>query len=307
MARIYNNVTEIIGKTPLVSLAGYVESIGLTGRILGKLEYMNPAGSAKDRAALYMINEAVKNGLLREGGLIVEPTSGNTGIGLAAIAAARGYRVILTMPETMSIERRKLLAAYGAEIVLTEGTKGMSGAIAKAKEIVAENPGAWMPSQFDNHANPMAHEYTTGPEIWADAGGAFEYFVSAVGTGGTVSGVGAYFKMVNPYLQVIGVEPAASPVISGGQAGPHKIQGIGAGFIPGNLNMDVIDEIITVSDEAAFAAARTLAKTDGLLVGISSGAAITAAAEILKRDPGASVVALLPDTGERYLSTELFD
>jgi len=307
MARIYNSVTEIIGKTPLVSLAGYVEAMGLQGRILGKLEYMNPAGSAKDRAALYMINEAVKNGLLAKGGLIVEPTSGNTGIGLAAIAAARGYRVVLTMPETMSIERRKLLAAYGAEIVLTDGSKGMSGAIEKAKEIVAANPGAWMPSQFDNPANPMAHEYTTGPEIWADAGGAFEYFVSAAGTGGTVSGVGAYLKMVNPYIRTVAVEPAASPVISGGQAGPHKIQGIGAGFIPKNLNTDVIDEIITVSDGDALSSARMLAKTDGILVGISSGAALAAAALILKQDPGASVVAVLPDTGERYLSTELFD
>lgn len=306
--RIYQDITQLIGRTPLMELLNYEREHQLNAKILAKLEYFNPAGSVKDRVAAAMIDEAEKSGRLKPGAVLIEPTSGNTGIGLAAVAAARGYRVILTMPETMSVERRNLLKAYGAQIVLTEGARGMSGAIAKAEELAAQTPGSIIPSQFTNPANPQAHIATTGPEIWEDTDGKVDYFVAGVGTGGTVTGVGQYLKSQNPNVKVVAVEPSDSPVLSGGKAGPHKIQGIGAGFVPEILDTSVYDEIILVAAEDAFEAGRTLARHEGVLVGISSGAAVWAAAQIAKRpeNAGKNIVVLLPDTGERYLSTPMF-
>ena len=308
MARIFEDITQLVGKTPLVKVKNYSEGKNLAATILVKLEYLNPAGSVKDRIAKAMIEDAEKKGLLKEGSVIIEPTSGNTGIGLAAIAAARGYRAIFTMPETMSVERRNLLKAYGAEIVLTEGAKGMKGAIAKADELVKEIPGAFIPGQFTNPANPAAHKATTGPEIWNDTDGKVDYFVAGVGTGGTLSGTGEYLKSKNPAVKVVAVEPESSPVLSKGVAGPHKIQGIGAGFVPETLNTGIYDEIIAVSNDDAFATGKEIARKDGILVGISSGAALYAATQIAKRpeNKGKTIVVLLPDTGDRYLSTPLF-
>jgi cysteine synthase A len=308
MAGIYRSLTELIGKTPLMEIENYGREVGAAARILAKLEYYNPAGSVKDRIVRSMLEDAEAKGLIRPGDTIIEPTSGNTGIGLAAVAAAKGYRVVLTMPETMSAERRNLLKAYGAKLVLTEGAKGMNGAIEKAKQLAAETKGAFMPGQFDNPANPAAHRRTTGPEIWEDTKGAVDIFVAGVGTGGTVSGTGEFLKSKKPKVQIIAVEPAGSPVLSGGKAGPHAIQGIGAGFVPGVLDQAVLDEVFKVENEQAFAAAKALAKTEGLLVGISSGAALFAAGEVAKRpeNEAKTIVALLPDTGERYLSTPLF-
>ena len=308
MAKIMNSITELIGKTPLLRLNRYGAQIGAKAVLLAKLEYFNPAGSVKDRIALAMINDAENKGVLKPGAVIVEPTSGNTGIGLAAVAAARGYRVILTMPETMSIERRTLLTAYGAELVLTEGAKGMTGAIEKAAQLAREIPNAIVLGQFVNLANPAAHRATTGPEIWADTDGAVDIFVAGVGTGGTISGVGEYLKAQNPNIKIIAVEPADSPVLSQGIAGPHKIQGIGAGFVPDILNTAIYDEVIAVTSEDAFRASHDSATAEGLLVGISSGAAIYAATELAKHpeNAGKNIVVLLPDTGERYLSTTLF-
>ena len=308
MAQIYNDFTELIGRTPLVELHRYGKKCDVRARLLAKLEYFNPSGSAKDRAAEWMIEDAEKKDLLRPGTVIVEPTSGNTGIGLAAVAAVRGYKVILTMPESMSVERRRLLRAYGAEIVLTNGKRGMQGAIDKAKELVRELPQAFMPSQFENPANPKAHRETTGPEVWEDAGGNVDIFVAGVGTGGTITGTGGYLKSKNPEIKVVAVEPFDSPVLSGGESGPHGIQGIGAGFVPDVLDTGVCDEVITVKNAQAYESARVLCRTEGFLVGISSGAALWAATKLGRRaqNEGKVIVALLPDTGERYLSTPLF-
>lgn len=306
--RVYQKITELIGGTPLLELTNYEKANELNAKIYAKLEYFNPAGSVKDRIAKAMLDDAEEKGLLKPGAVIIEPTSGNTGIGLASVAASRGYKVILTMPETMSVERRNLLKAYGAELVLTEGAKGMPGAIAKAKELAEQTPNSYIPSQFTNPANPAVHLKTTGPEIWADTDGKVDIFVAGVGTGGTLSGVGAYLKSQNPNVKVVAVEPATSPVLSGGKAGPHKIQGIGAGFVPDTLNTDIYDEILPVQNEDAFATGRALARSEGVLVGISSGAAVFAAAQLAKRpeNAGKVIVALLPDTGERYLSTPMF-
>ena len=306
--RVYRKITDLIGGTPLLELTNYEKANELNAKIYAKLEYFNPAGSVKDRIAKAMLDDAEEQGLLKPGAVIIEPTSGNTGIGLASVAASRGYKVILTMPETMSVERRNLLKAYGAELVLTEGAKGMPGAIAKAKELAEQTPNSYIPSQFTNPANPAVHLKTTGPEIWADTDGKVDIFVAGVGTGGTLSGVGAYLKSQNPNVKVVAVEPATSPVLSGGKAGPHKIQGIGAGFVPDTLNTDIYDEILPVQNEDAFATGRALARSEGVLVGISSGAAVFAAAQLAKRpeNAGKAIVALLPDTGERYLSTPMF-
>ena len=306
--KTYERITDLIGGTPLMKLTNYIKNNELEADIYGKLEYFNPAGSVKDRIAKAMIDDAEAKGLLKPDSVIIEPTSGNTGIGLAAVAASRGYKVILTMPETMSIERRNLLKAYGAELVLTEGSKGMKGAIAKSKELAESTPNSFIPSQFTNSANPEAHKASTGPEIWNDTDGKVDIFVAGVGTGGTVSGVGGYLKSQNPNVKVVAVEPAGSPVLSKGTPGPHKIQGIGAGFVPDTLDTDIYDEIITVENEDAFKTGRALAKNEGLLVGISSGAAVFAAIELAKRpeNKGKVIVALLPDTGERYLSTPMF-
>lgn len=309
MANIKKSATELIGKTPLLEVKNYEKNHEITdATLLVKLEYLNPAGSVKDRIALNMIEEAEKSGKLQPGATIIEPTSGNTGIGLAAVAAAKGYKAILTLPETMSVERRKLLQAYGAELVLTEGAKGMKGAIAKAEELQASTPGSIILGQFVNPANPAVHKVTTGPEIWEDTDGKVDIFVAGVGTGGTITGVGEYLKEQNPQVQIVAVEPESSPVLSGGVAGAHKIQGIGAGFVPEVLNTDVYDEIIKVSNEDAFAAGRAIAVEEGVLVGISSGAALHAATELAKRpeNKGKTIVALLPDSGDRYLSTALF-
>jgi len=309
MSRIANSLTDLIGKTPLLRLGRYAQAHKLGATLIAKLEYYNPAGSVKDRIAWSMIHDAEQSGKLKPGTVIIEPTSGNTGIGLASVATARGYRVILTMPETMSIERRKLLAAYGAELVLTEGAKGMKGAIARAEELAAEIPGAFIPAQFDNPANPKTHRETTGPEIWEDTDGKVDIFVSGVGTGGTITGAGEFLKEKNPNLKIIAVEPADSPVLSEGRSGPHRIQGIGAGFVPEVLNTAIYDEIVTVQNEDAFKTSREIARMEGLLVGISSGAAVWAATQIALRpeNKGKTVVVILPDTGERYLSTPLFE
>ena len=308
MAKISKSLTELIGKTPLLELSNYEKKNGLNAKIVAKLEYFNPGGSVKDRIALAMIDDAERRGVLKKGSVIIEPTSGNTGIGLASVAAARGYRLIITMPETMSVERRILMRAYGAEIVLTEGAKGMKGAIAKAEELAASTPNSFIPGQFENPANPAIHRATTGPEIWEDTDGRVDIFVAGAGTGGTVTGVGEYLKSKNPNIKIVVVEPADSPVLSEGHAGPHKIQGIGAGFVPAVLNTAVYDEIIPVKNEDAFATARAIGTEEGLLVGISSGAAAWAATQLAKRpeNAGKTIVVLLPDTGERYLSTALF-
>ena len=308
MAAVYTSADQLIGKTPLLELTHIEKAEGLEARIVAKLEYFNPAGSVKDRIAKAMIDDAEEKGLLKPGSVIIEPTSGNTGIGLASVAAARGYRIIIVMPETMSVERRQLMKAYGAELVLSEGSKGMKGAIAKADELAQEIPGAFIPGQFVNPANPAAHRATTGPEIWRDTDGQVDIFVAGVGTGGTVTGVGEYLKEQNPEVKIVAVEPAGSPVLSKGTSGAHKIQGIGAGFVPEVLNTAVYDEIIPVENEDAFAAGRLLGKTEGVLVGISSGAALHAAIQLAKRpeNKGKTIVALLPDTGDRYLSTALF-
>ena len=308
MSHIYTSADQLIGRTPLLELTHIEKKFGLNARILAKLEYFNPGGSVKDRVALAMIDDAEAKGALKPGSVIIEPTSGNTGIGLASVAAARGYRIIIVMPETMSVERRQLMKAYGAELVLTEGAKGMKGAIAKAEELAKEIPGSFVPGQFVNPANPKAHFETTGPEIWADTDGQVDYFVAGVGTGGTVTGVGRYLKSQNPAVKVVAVEPKSSAVLSTGVAGAHKIQGIGAGFVPEVLDTAVYDEIIAVSDEDAFRLGRELGRSEGVLVGISSGAALWAAIELAKRpeNAGKTIVALLPDTGDRYLSTPLF-
>ena len=308
MRKIFTSADQLIGKTPLLELVHLEKELGLQAKILAKLEYFNPAGSVKDRIAKAMIDDAESKGLLKPGSVIIEPTSGNTGIGLASVAAARGYRIIIVMPETMSVERRQLMKAYGAELVLTEGAKGMKGAIAKADELAKEIPGSFIPGQFVNPANPAVHRATTGPEIWEDTDGQVDFFVAGVGTGGTVTGVGEYLKSKNPDVKVVAVEPATSPVLSKGTPGSHKIQGIGAGFVPAVLNTDVYNEIITVENEDAFATGKKIGKSEGVLVGISSGAAVWAAIELAKRpeNKGKTIVALLPDTGDRYLSTPLF-
>lgn len=308
MSKIYQGAVELIGGTPLVEFKNIEKKFNLEAKVVAKLEYFNPAGSVKDRAAFYMIKDAEEKGLLKEGSVIIEPTSGNTGIGLASIAAVKGYRIILTMPETMSVERRNILKAYGAEIVLTEGAKGMKGAIAKAEELAKEIPNSFIPSQFTNQANAQAHRETTGPEIWNDTDGKVDIFVAGVGTGGTVTGVGEYLKSQNPDVKVVAVEPETSPVLSKGVSGGHKIQGIGAGFVPEVLNTTIYDEVFPVANEAAFQIGKEIAKTEGVLVGISSGAALYAAIELAKRptNKGKTIVALLPDSGDRYYSTSLF-
>ena len=308
MSGIYTSVDQLIGRTPLLELTHIEKEEGLEARILAKLEYLNPAGSVKDRVAKAMIDKAEADGRLKPGSVIIEPTSGNTGIGLASVAATRGYRIIITMPETMSVERRKLMKAYGAELVLTKGSEGMKGAIAKAEELAEEIPGSFIPGQFVNPANPAAHRASTGPEIWADTDGRVDIFVAGVGTGGTITGVGRYLKEQNPAVKVVAVEPEDSPVLSGGRPGPHAIQGIGAGFVPEVLDRTVYDEVITVSGEDAFAAGRLMGRREGVLVGISSGAALHGAIELARRpgNKGKTIVALLPDTGDRYLSTPLF-
>ncbi len=309
MGTIYTSADQLIGNTPLLELTHIENSEGLSAKLLAKLEYFNPAGSVKDRVARAMIDDAEKKGLLRKDSVIIEPTSGNTGIGLASVAAARGYRIMIVMPETMSAERRQLMKAYGAELVLTEGSKGMKGAIAKAEELAAEIPGGFIPGQFVNPANPAVHKATTGPEIWADTDGKVDIFVAGVGTGGTVTGVGAYLKSQNPDIKIVAVEPADSPVLSKGTPGAHKIQGIGAGFVPDVLDTDIYDEVITVKNEEAFAAGRKVGREEGVLVGISSGVAVWAGILLAKRpeNRGKTIVALLPDTGDRYLSTPLFE
>ena len=309
MSQVYTRADQLIGSTPLVELTHIEREDGLKARIIGKLEFFNPAGSVKDRIAKAMIEDAESRGLLNEGSVIIEPTSGNTGIGLAAVAAAKGYRIIIVMPETMSVERRRMMKAYGAELVLTEGAKGMKGAIAKANELANQIPDSFLPGQFTNPVNPAAHKSTTGPEIWADTDGRVDIFVSGVGTGGTVTGVGGYLKEKKPSVKVVAVEPADSPVLSGGDAGPHKIQGIGAGFVPAVLDTKIYDEIITVKNEEAFATGRRIARSEGILAGISSGAAVWAAIQLAKRpeNEGKTIVVLLPDTGDRYLSTPLFE
>ena len=308
MSRIYGSALELIGHTPLIEAKRLEKKENLKARLLIKTEYLNPSGSVKDRAALYMIKDAEERGLLKEGSTIIEPTSGNTGIGLAAIAAVKGYRIILTMPETMSVERRNILKAYGAEVVLTEGAKGMAGAIAKAEELSKEIPGSFIPGQFDNPANPKAHVETTGPEIWEDTDGEIDVFVAGAGTGGTVTGVGEYLKEKKADIKIIAVEPAGSPVLSGGQAGPHGLQGIGAGFVPKILNTEIYDEVLTVENDEAYKASRLLTKTEGILTGISSGAALHAGMVLAKRpeNAGKTIVVLLPDSGDRYNSTPLF-
>ncbi len=309
MSKIYTKITDLIGNTPLLELSNFEQKNGLEAKIIGKLEYFNPAGSVKDRIAKAMIEEAEESGKLKPDSVIIEPTSGNTGIGLASAATAKGYRIIITMPETMSLERRNLLKAYGAELVLTEGSKGMKGAIQKAEELAKEISNSFIPGQFTNPANPACHKATTGPEIWNDTDGDIDIFVSGVGTGGTISGIGEYLKSKNPNIKVVAVEPASSPVLSTGKSGPHKIQGIGAGFVPETLNTEIYDEIITVTNENALKTGKDVARAEGMLVGISSGAAVWAAAELAKRleNKGKTIVALLPDTGERYLSTTMYD
>ncbi len=308
MGKINKSLTELIGKTPLLEFTNYEKKNNLKAKIIAKLEYFNPAGSVKDRIAYAMISDAEEKGLLKEGSVIIEPTSGNTGIGIASVATAKGYRTILTMPETMSVERRNLLKAYGAEVVLTEGAKGMKGAIARSEELAAEIPNSFIPAQFDNPANPAVHYATTGPEIWEDTDGNVDIFISGIGTGGTISGVGKFLKEKNPDVKIIGVEPEASPILSKGTAGPHKIQGIGAGFIPNALNTKIYDEIVTVENENAFNSGKEIARSEGVLVGISSGAALWAATLVAKRpeNEGKNIVVLLPDSGDRYFSTALF-
>ena len=308
MSKIYHSVTELIGKTPILEAKNFSGENGLSATILAKLEYFNPAGSVKDRIAKAMIDQAEKEGKLKPGAVIIEPTSGNTGIGLSSVAAARGYKAILTMPETMSVERRNLLKAYGAEIVLTDGAKGMKGAIEKAEELAKKTPNSYIPSQFTNQANPAIHEATTGPEIWNDTDGKVDVFIAGVGTGGTLTGVGRYLKKQNPNVKIIAVEPATSPVLSKGTAGPHKIQGIGAGFVPETLDTKIFDEVLTISNEDAFKYCRQFSRAEGILIGISSGAALAAAVQIANRAEfnGKNIVVLLPDTGDRYLSTDLF-
>ena len=303
---VYKSVSELIGKTPLLELTNIEKTLGLKSKILAKLEHFNPAGSIKDRVALKMIEDAEENGTLKKGSVIIEPTSGNTGIGLASVAASKGYKLIITMPETMSVERRKLIAAYGAELVLTDGSKGMNGAIEKAEELAREIPDSIVAGQFVNPSNPKAHFETTGPEIWEDTDGTVDFFVAGVGTGGTITGTGEYLKSKNSNIKIIGIEPSDSPVLSGGKAGAHPLQGIGAGFVPDVLNTDVIDEIVTVTGDEAFSASRMLAKNEGVLVGISSGAALHVAIEKAKKEEGKTIVVLLPDLGDRYLSTTLF-
>lgn len=308
MSKIFTSADQLIGNTPLLELTHLERTLGLDARLLAKLEYLNPAGSAKDRVAKAMLDDAEARGALRPGMAIIEPTSGNTGIGLAMVAAARGYRAIIVMPDTMSAERRRLMTAYGAELVLTEGAKGMQGAIARAEELAREIPGSFIPGQFENPANPAAHRAATGPEIWRDTDGQMDIFVAGVGTGGTVTGVGQYLKAQDPAVRVVAVEPASSPVLSGGKAGPHGIQGIGAGFVPGALDTGIYDEVLAVADEDAFATARQIGRQEGVLVGISSGAAAWAAVQVARRpeNKGKTIVVLLPDTGDRYLSTALF-